>query len=621
MSRVVRAAVAAIALTLTAPGVALACGGLFCMNTPVDQAGEKILFATDGQNITAHVQIQYQGPAEDFSWIVPVPTAPTLSVGSDLLFQQLRGATKPQFNLEWQKPVGECEQPAYDEDQAFPSAASESGAKPNDVTVVSREQIGPFDTAVIQSNDPGALKAWLRENKYVVPPTLDPLLDPYVAGKYFFLALRLTKDAEAGDLQPIVFKYTATKPGIPIRLTGVAATPDMGLYVWVLGKDRAVPENYRHAAINEARIDWLSNGQNYPQVVTEAMNEAGGQAFVTDFAGPSAQVPTAAFAAQSFDLAALRDKTQPADFALAIVNGGWFGRRDDGTLDSGKLVAFLKRWIKKPASLAEVGDDEFYRFIDNYREQLAAAQQSVDTNAAMADLDLKVAQPLAGIRTMFRDHPYMTALYTTMSPDEMTQDPMFVFNADMPAVSNLHTAKATRFCRPGMYEWDAPVRITLASGLSYMANRLRPGQGGGTPVVSFPAAARIEQLRSAGAPSLIKDNNKAIVAALETAGVLEDVGPPPTFVTPLPSTAPTTEPTATPSATTSPASSGNAVAIDPATGAAVVVKGGGKSTPATGGFGCAGCSSPAKAPMNGAGEGFTFALLVAGWFGWRRLRK
>src|SRR5476649_2945720 len=88
-----------VALLLAVPAPALACGGLFCARIPVDQTGEKILFATDGHTVTAHVQISYTGDARKFSWIVPVPTAPKLTVGSDALFTQLREATRPQFEL------------------------------------------------------------------------------------------------------------------------------------------------------------------------------------------------------------------------------------------------------------------------------------------------------------------------------------------------------------------------------------------------------------------------------------------------------------------------------------------------------------------------------------------
>ena len=51
-----------------------ACGGLFCGNTPVDQTAERILFEVNDDNTTsAVIEIQYQGRAEDFSWVIPVP--------------------------------------------------------------------------------------------------------------------------------------------------------------------------------------------------------------------------------------------------------------------------------------------------------------------------------------------------------------------------------------------------------------------------------------------------------------------------------------------------------------------------------------------------------------------
>jgi hypothetical protein len=49
-------------------------------------------------------------------------------------------------------------------------------------------------------------------------------------------------------------------PTIPIVPTSVAASPDMGLAVHVLGQSRAVPLNYLHVQVNEAAIDWLLYG-------------------------------------------------------------------------------------------------------------------------------------------------------------------------------------------------------------------------------------------------------------------------------------------------------------------------------------------------------------------------
>ena len=59
---------------------ATACGGFFCQAQPIIQASEQIIFRQEGNRITAIVQIQYQGTAEDFSWVVPVPGIPDLSV-------------------------------------------------------------------------------------------------------------------------------------------------------------------------------------------------------------------------------------------------------------------------------------------------------------------------------------------------------------------------------------------------------------------------------------------------------------------------------------------------------------------------------------------------------------
>ena len=105
-----RSALLALGVLLCAPSAAYACGGFFCSSIPVDQAGEHILFAVEGTKVTAHVQITYQGEAENFSWVLPLPNTPTVAVGSDVLFQQLRAQTDPRFFVDWQD-AGDCQSP------------------------------------------------------------------------------------------------------------------------------------------------------------------------------------------------------------------------------------------------------------------------------------------------------------------------------------------------------------------------------------------------------------------------------------------------------------------------------------------------------------------------------
>ena len=93
---------ALILASLALAPTAQACGGLFCdgPTNPVDQAGENILFAVDeeAEQITVHVQIQYEGAAEEFAWILPTPALPELQLGTDALFTAL-GNTRARFGL------------------------------------------------------------------------------------------------------------------------------------------------------------------------------------------------------------------------------------------------------------------------------------------------------------------------------------------------------------------------------------------------------------------------------------------------------------------------------------------------------------------------------------------
>src|SRR5439155_17747914 len=68
-------------------------------SVPVVQAGERIAFALDQGQVTAHIQIQYAGDAKEFGWLLPLPNLPTLELGTDELFNQLIVQTQPKYKL------------------------------------------------------------------------------------------------------------------------------------------------------------------------------------------------------------------------------------------------------------------------------------------------------------------------------------------------------------------------------------------------------------------------------------------------------------------------------------------------------------------------------------------
>ena len=478
-----------------------ACGGFFCSRVPVDQSGERIIFTVDDGRVEAHVQIQYVGDAQNFAWIVPVHGVPTLGIGAPSFFTYLAQVTQPQFRLTWE---GSCSflrsasgVPVANAGPVPPPTAEDSG-----VQVLQQSQVGPYDSAILSATDANALKTWLISNGFDVSSTADSAIDPYVGQGYNFVALKLQKDRAVGDLRPIVLSFEGTRPCVPIRLTAVAAQPNMPIIAYVFAAARAVPVNYRHVLINETRIDWLSGGANYTQVASRAIDEAGGQAFLTDLAGstaPFAEPNEMQLPGPSLDTSILATKAHPVDFVLEVFRQN-FPRGD------GALLAMLQRYVPLPQSLQGiVSPQQFYNDIASYRSDIESdpGRAPFDAAAFANELEASIVAPLRRAREILATYPYLTRLFTTMSVEEMTVDPEFDFNASAADVSNIHDARARPLC-----DSDNRVRITLADGRYFNVSL------GSGPVSAGPNAERIEQYTPEGAPATLVDNRAAINAAI-----------------------------------------------------------------------------------------------------------
>lgn len=263
-----------------------ACGGLFCRNNPVDQNAERIIFTQNGDGtVTAIVQIEYTGFDEDFSWILPLPepignediAVPETAVTA---FTELELATNPVFIP---PPAPECAQVMMSVDMA-------EGAAPAGVEVFAEGEVGPYGFVVVGSANPDELTNWLIDNGYRVTPEMEPLIDVYVQEGFVFLAMRLAPEFGVQDIAPIAITYPSEAPMIPLRLTAVAANPDMAVITWVFAEQQAVPANYGHFEIDDSEITFFTfGGTNYRQLMGEKANEMGGRAFITEYAAPTSE--------------------------------------------------------------------------------------------------------------------------------------------------------------------------------------------------------------------------------------------------------------------------------------------------------------------------------------------
>lgn len=493
-STIVACTIATAALSLAGAGTAVACGGFFCQQVPINQAGEQIIFRQDGDQVTAVVLIQYAGEAEDFSWVLPVPGIPDLSTGSDLVFASLELATRPRFNLEITgEPCTSTPSPFSLFGGGFAPVAEDAAGGEPDVEVLQSLSVGPFDVQIVASDDAEAMAQWLDDNNYDLTDRGRELIAPYVEAGMNFVAMKLRQDQDVGDIQPLIMRYVSDLPMIPIRLTAVAAQPDMGVIVWLLGESRAVPVNYLHVTPNYTRLNWYAGTTNayatYQTLITAAMDEAGGQGFATDYAGRDldvvAQLPTLEIL--SDELVRLSSIGDDAQFVAELARGFVFSQT--------QALEILGRTLPLPA-----GDGEFIYQIPELLGETFTAEELADARAAaVIELNATVIEPLREALAVFDDAPYLTRLYTTLSPEEMTLDPIFSFNPDLDDQALERNATLDIRCSGFSTQWT----LTLGPGTGRDDEVVIEGIGSPpgftAPVIEQDAVWRTEML-SANAP-------------------------------------------------------------------------------------------------------------------------
>lgn len=306
---------------------AAACGGMWSASTPVVQQAERIILAVNANagEITAYVQINYEGDAADFAWVLPVPNNPTIDVAETTSFDALQTLTEPRLIF---PPRPDC----------FALSTGTGGGAPG-TTVLQAGTIGPYEFAVIEDKDPAALVAWLRDNGYAVEPQQEPLIKSYTDGGMVFVAMKLQGGKGTQDIQPVALTFKSTEIMIPMRLAAVAAKPNTQILTWIFGEAQAAPANTTRLTMrrNDLALINDSGGNNYKTQRTGAIDSRNGLGFVVEYAQPTSALQT-----------------------------------DDPLIS-----------------------------------QLAA------------------------------QYPYVTRLYGEMSPEEMTVDPTFTFNAELPDLSNV----------------------------------------------------------------------------------------------------------------------------------------------------------------------------------------
>ena len=99
----------------------------------------------------------------------------------------------------------------------------------------------------------------------------------------------------------------------------------------------------------------------------------------------------------------------------------------------------LQRYIPIPEELqGEVDPQDFYNCLECFEESID--RENFDAVGFANELEASIVAPLRHAQELFDTTPYLTRLFTTLSAEEMTRDPVFAYNGDMGDVDNVRRA-------------------------------------------------------------------------------------------------------------------------------------------------------------------------------------
>lgn len=231
------------ALAFTVP--ADACGGCFHAPSPTAVqvvTDHRMVFSVSETRTILWDQFAFSGRPEEFTWILPIRDGANARVElSDPAFMQsLDNLTAPRVAAAPPPPTRFCDTSDGLFGASRSTAAEFGGGNAFDagVTVLREEVVGPYQQQTIRGEDPNAIRDWLRNNGYFIPPSIEPVLDHYVAARMDFVALRLRPGQGVSRMQPVRVTVPGSNPTLPLRMISAGVADKVGLLLMVIAPSR-----------------------------------------------------------------------------------------------------------------------------------------------------------------------------------------------------------------------------------------------------------------------------------------------------------------------------------------------------------------------------------------------
>lgn len=202
----------------------------------INEPTQKAIIVYDAGREDLVLQVKYEGPVEQFGWLVPVPTVPTVQNGSMKCFYELSKLTQ-------QREMGG---PLAKGRGTYAAIGDESTQAEPEVKVIEVKTVGAYKIAILSANDSGALKKWLDDNQFVLPPDPSGVIDSYIQRHWDFVAVKIdldksmfnlsatstSSDLASGELNPLQISFASDHCVFPLRISSLNGKPsEVQLYV------------------------------------------------------------------------------------------------------------------------------------------------------------------------------------------------------------------------------------------------------------------------------------------------------------------------------------------------------------------------------------------------------
>jgi hypothetical protein len=242
---------------------ACACGGFVAPDgEDIAASAEYAVLTWDGEIERVVLSMDTLTTSTDAALLIPTP-APAEAALADLeVFGELEEVTAPEVVVDYQ----------WWPDLGFGSgdAGAAPGATEGAVSVLDVKQLGDLEVTVLAASDADELASWLDEHGYVMQDDLADALMPYVSEGWYYLAIRLTTEAEnlSGALQPLDLTFASEQLIYPMRLSA-AATSTQFVRTFVFS-DHRMQRTDETASNGDASL-WFAGEVSPAQVTSEAL--------------------------------------------------------------------------------------------------------------------------------------------------------------------------------------------------------------------------------------------------------------------------------------------------------------------------------------------------------------